>query len=270
MNENKILGALRCRETDDRRCAECSFGYGGNEVYMCDELRLSTDAAELIESLMAYRVQEHFRGIAKKHFPYPYNLLACMGDMPKELDADRMHGLTHALSTLTEREQQLIQQYYEDGLTLEDCGKLHHVTRERIREILAKAVRKLCHPSRRRYITDGYAIASGELEREYRGRLDAEYARLRAIYDAKIAELQAAIDNPVLPPPPVNPALEDMELSVRSYNVLKRARKDTLDDVAAMTVDELTHVRNLGRKSLQEIIEKVHAYGKQMKDEVDV
>lgn len=55
--------------------------------------------------------------------------------------------------------------------------------------------------------------------------------------------------------------IEDMDLSVRSYNCLKRANIHTVEDLTKKTEDEMLKVRNLGRKSLDEVIAKLHSYG---------
>lgn len=66
--------------------------------------------------------------------------------------------LTQVLATLTEREQRVICLRFglEDGhaRTLEEVGREFHVTRERIRQIEAKALRKMRHPSRSRKLRD--------------------------------------------------------------------------------------------------------------------
>jgi RNA polymerase primary sigma factor len=66
--------------------------------------------------------------------------------------------LASVLATLTPREQKVLILRYglEDGKprTLEDVGKVFNVTRERIRQIEAKALRKLRHPSRSRRLKD--------------------------------------------------------------------------------------------------------------------
>ena len=62
------------------------------------------------------------------------------------------------MQTLTEREQKVIRLRYGLGdghpRTLEEVGKEFNVTRERIRQIEAKALRKLRHPSRSRILKD--------------------------------------------------------------------------------------------------------------------
>ena len=55
--------------------------------------------------------------------------------------------------------------------------------------------------------------------------------------------------------------IEELELSVRSYNCLKRAGIATVEDLANKTEDDMMKVRNLGKKSLDEVINKLHSLG---------
>ena len=50
--------------------------------------------------------------------------------------------------------------------------------------------------------------------------------------------------------------IEDLDLSVRSYNCLKRAEINTVADLMQKSEDDMIKVRNLGRKSLEEVKEK--------------
>ena len=63
--------------------------------------------------------------------------------------------------------------------------------------------------------------------------------------------------------------IEDMDLSVRSYNCLKRANIHTVDDLTKKTVDDILKVRNLGRKSLDEVIAKLNSYGLSLTEKED-
>ncbi len=56
-------------------------------------------------------------------------------------------------------------------------------------------------------------------------------------------------------------AIEDMDLSVRSYNCLKRANINTIEDLTKKSKDDMLKVRNLGLKSLEEVIQKLESYG---------
>ena len=55
--------------------------------------------------------------------------------------------------------------------------------------------------------------------------------------------------------------IDDMDLSVRSYNCLKRAGIQTVEDLTRKSEDDMLKVRNLGRKSLDEVIAKLESYG---------
>ena len=61
--------------------------------------------------------------------------------------------------------------------------------------------------------------------------------------------------------------IEDLELSVRSYNCLKRASINTVEDLANRTEEEMMKVRNLGRKSLDEVKNKLHSLGLALREE---
>jgi len=55
--------------------------------------------------------------------------------------------------------------------------------------------------------------------------------------------------------------IEELELSVRSYNCLKRAGIATVEDLANKSESDMMKVRNLGKKSLDEVINKLHSLG---------
>ena len=61
--------------------------------------------------------------------------------------------------------------------------------------------------------------------------------------------------------------IEELDLSVRSFNCLKRANINTVEDLISKTEDEMMKVRNLGRKSLEEVITKLAMMGLHLADE---
>ncbi|MEG1710489.1 MAG: DNA-directed RNA polymerase subunit alpha [Clostridia bacterium] len=63
--------------------------------------------------------------------------------------------------------------------------------------------------------------------------------------------------------------IEDMDLSVRSFNCLKRAGIATIQDLTHKTEEDMLKVRNLGRKSLDEVIEKLREYGLSLRNKDD-
>ena len=230
--------------------------------------------------------------------PWPYNLLddiVCPYVNNRErsedecwnetLNASQEEGLRMVLDGLSERERECVYYYYRDGLTLESVGEKYGVSRERIRQILAKAVRKMRHPTRRRLIEYGPDMVVEESEyNKKREALDRMIAvmdedeailseRLKRLSEARLL-LQAngmwyqgisvkegsgdakpsAIDYQPITMTPI----EAMDLSVRSYNCLKRRDLNTLGLVMdAARSGELSKVRNFGRKSLEEVLNKI-------------
>ena len=58
--------------------------------------------------------------------------------------------------------------------------------------------------------------------------------------------------------------IDELELSVRSYNCLKRAGINTVEELCNRTSDDMMKVRNLGRKSLEEVLAKLKELGLQL------
>ena len=63
--------------------------------------------------------------------------------------------------------------------------------------------------------------------------------------------------------------IEELDMSVRSFNCLKRAGIDTVEDLTNRTEEDMIKVRNLGKKSLEEVIQKLHSLGLDLKREED-
>ena len=55
--------------------------------------------------------------------------------------------------------------------------------------------------------------------------------------------------------------IEELDLSVRSFNCLKRAGINTVQDLISKSEEEMMKVRNLGKKSLEEVIAKLRSLG---------
>jgi len=60
--------------------------------------------------------------------------------------------------------------------------------------------------------------------------------------------------------------IEELDLSVRSFNCLKRAGINTVEDLINKSEDDMMKVRNLGRKSLEEVVEKLNSLGFQLQN----
>ena len=195
---------------------------------------------------------------------YPWNLAytVMIGSWPSKGDYEKadeliyrvyVPALKEAVLQLTEREQKVLELRFVHGMTYEQCGYRFNVARERIRQVEQKALRKLRNPRfAKHYLLDTLDKAF-EIDSE-RARLERENMMLR--------EKLEKYEN--IPKPKVEPKKIDiayMELSVRSYNCLKRAGFNFVDDLDGKTVSDLKKVRNLGMKSLREVVEKAREFG---------
>ena len=202
---------------------------------------------------------------------YPQNLLDAIAcEWEEQLPDDFSQTLAYVLAGLTEREQAIIEMRFKRGLTYEQAGREFNITRERIRQIETKALRKLRHPSRLYLIKRGVRRWVADAREE--GRLETISEELRQAIDGvlKIADalkidLNAAakIEMENL----AGIAIEDLCLSVRSYNVLRRAGYNTLEDVSKLSFDELLQLRNMGRKSAMEILKVLEERGLKLREE---
>ena len=165
-------------------------------------------------------------------------------------------GFLSAIGDLSERERVVLRLRYQDGLTMGQTAKMFNVTRERIRQIQEKACRKLRHPG----VAKKYILIEPEKAEELRKERDKLLLENISLRDKKTPEAKKE-------EPPKEIYIEEMELSVRSYNCLCRAGVRTLSQLADMKVSDLMKVRNLGRKSMIEIIVRAREFGVIIEDD---
>ena len=206
--------------------------------------------------------------------PWPYNLYDAVSGgryNAKEkwdtlLTDDQIRGMYQALETLTDRTREMIFLYYRDGLYLDQIGTRAGLSRERVRQIIVKGIRRLRHPSRFNLMRYGpeYMAAENELNQRWKELRLNQLALDKWEEDlcAKRAGLEeekrcADISTPQNTRRSIS--LSDMDLSVRSYNCLARAGCETLQDVLDLAESgEMIGLRNLGRKSYDEITGKLY------------
>ena len=99
-------------------------------------------------------------------------------------------------------------------------------------------------------------------------KLVAEHINLFVALGSSIPDILKAQSTDPLPRI-LEMSIEDMDLSVRSYNCLKRAHIHTVEDLTKKTEDDMLKVRNLGKKSLDEVILKLQSYGLSLKEQED-
>ena len=184
-------------------------------------------------------------------FEYPVNLVFDIFGYEHSGDTIDRNGLHLAMQTLPERERDVLEYRYRNGMTYEEIGEIVGVSRERVRQRIAKSLRKMRHPSR-----SGYYLKVSRIELdEMRGKndaLQAENERLRAILSLhgispEMGDIQPKRNLYEIP-------LAEMEIPVRAYNCLRRAGMKSVGEVSEKSLDELMHLRNMGERSLRELI----------------
>ena len=168
---------------------------------------------------------------------------------------------------LTPREQKVLELRYVENKTLEEAAKELDVTRERIRQIESKTIHKLNLPKyRERVFSNDYDYEIIKL-REEKELLISDIRKEIAILKPFLEWVNAFPQDLIQAKEKINyqavllRPISDLDLSVRSYNCLKRAGIDTIEDLLQKDGYDLQKIRNMGRKSLKEIYNKVHEKG---------
>ena len=95
-----------------------------------------------------YMARRNFFKDMKKEPFESFETLEDTYEMPEVLDFEIKNAITQVLSTLTPREERVIRERFFNNKTLIEVGQSLNVGSERIRQIEAKALRKMKHPSR--------------------------------------------------------------------------------------------------------------------------
>ena len=229
--------------------------------------------------------------------PWPYNLVEEIigrDNVTGALTEDQLSGLRYVLAKLsTDRTREMVVMKYKDEATLDQIAKTHGLTRERVRQIIAKSIRIMRHPCYANYILNGY---EGELKRQELADKRIEYGRLcgeveaamklkaielkkldEEINDLECAKFIANTDCGIDDYEALSSIdIVELDLSVRAYNCLKRSGCETVMDIIDLVVKNpakidgtksdilywnLAKVRNMGKKSVDEVIEKLKERG---------
>lgn len=213
---------------------------------------------------------------------YPWNLACDIFGEEKKTPEEKLEAIGNispqSLMTalqddwFTDRERKVLELRYKDGLTLEKTGEVFGVQRERIRQIQAKALRKLRHPRLSRH----YRLDT--MERWHESEEELSKMRLENIRLHNKLDALTELANRNITPEELDEIekererkqsarIDEMELSVRSWNCLCRANIRYVKDLEGMTIEKLAKIRNLGRKSMNEVITKAAEWGIEIKSE---
>lgn len=194
---------------------------------------------------------------------YPQNLLSqvFVNVLPTELPDDVALVLEYIIQkTLTEREGRVLDMRYKRYMTMAAIGEEYGLRAERIRQIEAKAVRKLRHPSRSRYILigmEGYInylrdTAVDERLREYKKEIISLEKKIAELTDTEYEEEKNELENA---------PLAELDLSVRTFNILYRAGYSTVKELLDADAEKIVSLPNLGLKNFSDLIDVLSEKG---------
>lgn len=246
-----------------------------SEDYASGYMNGYTSAKSHWKTVMKNALEEKSRERVNLLRVYPYNLIPLINGEDDESDIRAWEEdnkvyysprLIEEVMTqhLTERENKVLQMRYEWGMSLEEVGSEIGVTKERIRQIEARAIRKMrmrkldimCAPA----IDYRKELSDNEVLRNQVNYLQSELDRIRGI--SELPREEADKKRSIM-----ETSIDELNLSVRAYNCCRRAGINTLGDLCGKTFTEMTKVRNLGKRSLQEIESKMNEYGLRFKPE---
>lgn len=158
--------------------------------------------------------------------------------------------------TLTPREERILELRYEEGKTLDEIAKIYGITRERVRQIIAKGIMRLKHSSRTNILfRDNERITERD---SLIKQIDDEILELRKkLKYYRKANLKLELPEEIQNDVSLNVRIEDLDLSTRSFRCLERAGIEFVNEITEKTEEEMMKIRNLGRKSLKEIKQKL-------------
>lgn len=224
---------------------------GINQILSYSEA-LGCDPADLLKESVdpkAYELGDNLTCI------YPYNLIfAIFQDMDVLYDV-YLPAFFDVFNELSIRERMVMEYRYKHLMELDAIGKEFSVTKERIRQINEGALHKLRRPVNvNRYLLGKKAFEKIESMKHTILLLQIENENLRK-------ELSEVINYDELPDRPVEVPISTFNFSVRTYNCLTRAGIKTINDLSKKTIVDLMNMRNLGRKSLEEILAVANSHG---------
>ena len=230
-----------------------------------------------LKSLQEARYKQEEKLLAKRK-EYPENLLDDIGfEIYQKCSEETIENVLNNLqSFLQPRLASCITLRYKQYETLDEIGRAYGTTRERIRQLCCKALYIIKHHLlsyektewEKKKLEEVRDIAERQEKEltEYREKALAflkEYGIFGSEQELAFGKVVNMNGQPIIE----NGKIEDLDLSVRSYNCLRRARVESIKDLCNMTESDLMKVRNLGRKSFKEIIDKLEERGLCLKNE---
>lgn len=211
----------------------------------------------------------------RRDVSFPFNLVADVfflrtQEKIESISDKTAAGSLIALSLLTEDEKALMTMWYERRMSNTAISKALGVTTARATLIREKSLRKLRHPSRSKYMGDGFLADETDREKYKRqgyndGYEDGVKVGLNAGLSLCLTEEESTARKQLTAAEMIERAcllrLEELDLNVRSYNCLRRAGCWTIADVLALTREQILTIRGLGVGSISVVADTLCRFG---------
>lgn len=195
---------------------------------------------------------------AWKKAEYPRNIInfIIVSHARKDLTLDERGYNSMYVFALKTKEKMVIDCLWEHHLTQDQTAKKLSLSAGRVQQLEQRALHKLLNADLKYYSVpyENYKKALDTIN-YLRAYIEEHNTQIRLERFEKAAEEHEKLKIQV----------DDMGLTVRSRNCLRRSGIDTLGDIVNTSKDDMMRIRCLGPHSLEEITNKVHAYGYKMK-----
>lgn len=192
---------------------------------------------------------------------YPYNIACAIAQSGQDMEARLnaawdvyMPGLIEAIESCSEREQRILELRFKNVMSLDEVGERFSVTRERIRQIEAKALRRL------RAKKGMWSIAERQerAERAFKSELEALTEKLLEKEEREVPESESVYRLHKEDP---HAALEELDVSIRLFNCLKKVGAKTIGDMRFLTEHEVMRTRSFGAGCSEELKTLMEKHG---------
>jgi len=195
---------------------------------------------------------------------WPINLLLEIGIVCTVKEAESIEeNLLYVMDSLKERDKQILILRYKEGKTYEEMSEIIGVCHQRTQEIEHRILRNLSRPERIDVICNGKESVNSYLKHkdEFVDSLSQLKSDIQTIREQIEEKPTTSNDTEATGTSIYEKPISYLGLSVRAYNCLKRSGLQTIKDLGDMTRDKLLHTRNLGPRTVEEIINKAREFG---------
>lgn len=220
-----------------------------------------------------------------QEYPWPQNFLMTYNDFLKDIVDEkgcpcRIHDGSRRLDAppidieatimyigIRSNGWHYVYDYFANHMALNDIGQKHGVTSQRASQAIRSWFHQHLGLRTRELLNDGVQLT---IQRQHAGSYNTGYnsgyatgvieGKYEALHPKKAKEDPS--DAKIL-----NMSIEECEFSIRSYNCLKRAGVESVGDLVNLTEEQLMKVRNLGRRSYDEIMAKITKFGLSLREE---